>query len=209
MRTIRPEAVSIISMVAKRPSFLVVIAAILSIASCGTVETRPEFKSVEIAQAVFLQLPESQEINKRIDATQLLVADYGDRSFAFEAQLEIRPGSIKIASVNMWGGTLFSIDFDGKELRTRGSSTGQGPDAQYLLADMLLTYWDAPWIRKRVDGAKLEDTPDGLSRTILRDGEPVIEISYEAADRWTGKTQFTHIERQYVLNIQTVSFSGL
>ena len=194
---------------ARITTLLAVIVGTHLVTSCSTVETRPELESVEIARTVSLQLPESQEINKSIDATQLLVADYGDRNFAFEAQLEIRPGSIKIASVNMWGGTLFSIDFDGKQLRTRSSSTGQGPEAQYLLADVLLTYWDAQWLRKRLYGAELEDTADGLSRTIFRDGVPVIEISFEAADRWTGKTQFTHIEREYVLNIQTVSFSGL
>ena len=70
-----------------------------------------------------------------------------------------------------------------------------------------MTYWDAQWLRERLHGAELKDRRDGLSRTIFRDGVPVIEISYEAADRWTGKTQFTHIERGYVLNIQTVSFS--
>lgn len=193
--------------IVKPTILLTVFVGALSNTSCSTVETRPDLNSVEVAQAVFLRMPESQGINETIDATQLLVADYGERSFAFEAQLEIRPGSIKIASVNMWGGILFSIDYDGSDLRTQGNSTGQGPDAQYLLGDVLLTYWDAQWLRERLHGADLKDKRDGLSRTIFRDGVPVIEISYEAADRWTGKTQFTHIERGYVLNIQTVSFS--
>ncbi len=181
--------------------------ALLSL-GCSTVEVRPDLQRVEIAHAVFLTLPDAEEITERINATQLLVADYGDRSFSFEVELEIRPGMITIASVNMWGGTLFAVTYDGLELRTRGAIDAEGFDAEFLLGDVLLTYWDSDWLSARLQGAVLEDAHHSPSRTLLRGGEPVIEISYESANRWAGRTHFKHREREYELNIHTVGFSG-
>lgn len=172
------------------------------------VDVQQDVRRIEIANTVFLTLPEAEELTGSFDATQLLVAVYDERSYSFEVQLELRPGIITIAAVNLWGGTLFSITYDGIALRTQGLIDLQSVNSEYLLADVLLTFWDPKWVSARLQGAVLEVSQTGGSRTVFRQGEPVIEISYEAADPWAGRTHFTHVERGYVLDIRTVSFAG-
>ena len=57
-------------------------------------------------------------------------------------------------------------------------------------------------------GATLEISEGNHSRTVSRDGEPVIKISYETPAARTGRTQFKHVERGYVLDIRTAEFTG-
>ena len=175
---------------------------------CSTVDIRPNVERIEIADAVYLTLPKTEEITDSLDATQLLVVDFEEQSYSFQAQLEVRPGRITIAAIPMWGGTLFSVTYDGSALRTQGMIDTRGVDVGFLLADVLLTFWDAAWVTTRLQGAVLEVSENNGRRTVSRDGEPVIEISYELANRWAGRTHFKHRERGYELNIKTVGFSG-
>lgn len=181
--------------------------ALLSYA-CSTVPVQRNVERVEIAKAVYLMLPRAEEITRSFDATQLLVADYEEHSLSFQAQLEVRPGKITIAAIPLWGGTLFSVTYDGSVLRTQGMIDTHGINAEYLLADVLLMTWDPEWVNARLQGGVLKVSKSNDSRTVTRDGEPVIEISYEMPDAWTGRTHFKHIERGYVLDIRTAEFSG-
>ncbi len=175
---------------------------------CSTVDVRTNVERVEIANSVYLTLPRAEELTRSFDATQLLVADYGEKSYSFQAQLEVRPGKITIAAIPLWGGTLFSVTYDGSVLRTQGMIDTHGINAEYLLADVLLMTWDPEWVNARLQGGVLKVSKSNDSRTVSRDGEPVIEISYEMPDAWTGRTHFKHIERGYVLDIRTAEFSG-
>ncbi len=175
---------------------------------CSTVDVRTNVERVEIANSVYLTLPRAEELTRSFDATQLLVADYGEQSYSFQAQLEMRPGKITIAAIPLWGGTLFSVTYDGSVLRTQGMIDTHGINAEYLLADVLLMTWDPEWVNARLQGGVLKVSKSNDSRTVSRDGEPVIEISYEMPDAWTGRTHFKHIERGYVLDIRTAEFSG-
>ena len=175
---------------------------------CSVVDVRENVERIEIADTVYLALPRTGELTESFDATQLLVADFGEESYSFQAQLEVRPGKITIAAVPMWGGTLFSATYDGIALRTQGMIDTRGIDVGFLLADVLLTFWDPQWLSARLQGAVLEVANGNSSRTISRDGEPVIEVSHETQDPWAGKTRFTHIERGYVLKIRTVEYTG-
>ena len=180
--------------------------ALLSYA-CSAVPVQRTVERVEIAKAVYLTLPKAEEITRSFDATQLLVADYEDQSLSFQAQLEVRPGKITIVAITMWGGTLFSITYDGSTLRTEGMVDRHGVNAEYLLADVLLTTWEPEWLNTRLQGAALEVSGSHDSRIVSRDGEPLIEISYESPDAKIGRSRFKHLERGYQLDIRTAEFT--
>jgi hypothetical protein len=176
---------------------------------CSTVVVQSNVERVEIAKNVYLSLPKAEEITRSFDATQLLVADYEEQSYSFQAQLEVRPGKITIAAITMWGGTLFSITYDGSTLRAQGMIDEHGVNAEYMLADILLMTWEPEWVNARLQGAVLDISRSNDSRTVSRDGEPVIEIFYDMPDGRTGRTHFKHLERGYALDIRTAEFSGL
>jgi len=178
------------------------------ILGCSTVDVRSDVDRIEIANAVFLTLPGVADLTENMDATQVLVAEYDDRSYSFQVQLEFRPGTMTMAAVTLWGGTLFSISYDGAVLRTQGLLETQDLNPEYLLADVLLTYWDPERVNEWLEGGVLEVSRNSVQRTVSRGGEAVVEISHEEEDPWVGRTHFTHLERGYALDIRTVEFAA-
>ena len=178
-------------------------------AGCSAVTTVPDVRRIELANAVFLELPDSGELTESFDATQLLVAEYGMESYSFQAQIESRPGMITIVGLTLLGGALFSITYDGVSLRTEGVLDAQRLDARYVLGDVLLSFWDSAWVREHLQGAILEVSAIENSRTISRGGETVVEVSYDTTNRWSGRAQLSNLERGYSLDIRTIEYLDL
>jgi len=182
---------------------IVILAGVAS-AGCSSVEIRKERQRIAIATDIFFQLPEASELTESFNATQVIAAQYEDRSFSFEAHIESRPGKITIVGLGALGGALFSIAYDGVELQASGAVEAQVVNAEYVLADVLLAHWDVDWLNQHLQGAAIEATEDGASRFLSRQDELVVGISYDTVDPWGGKATLTHLERGYVLDIRTV-----
>ena len=192
----------------REKKFMLLSAAVIALLSygCATEMIVSDIRRIEIADAVFLVLPGAEELTESFDATQLLVAEYGDKSYSFQAQFESRPGMITIVAVTLLGGTLFSVTYDGTELKTEGFLDAQGLEAKYVLADVLLSFWDSAWLREQLQGAILEVSELDNTRRVSRGNETVIVVSYDSNDPWSGRIQFRNLERGYSLDIRTVSF---
>lgn len=178
-------------------------------AGCASVEIRTEVQRIDIATGVYLVLPGASELTASFDATQVITADHGDESHSFEAHLEARPGKITIVAVSAMGAVLFSITYDGVELEARGVVEAQVVNAEYVLADVLLSYWEPQWLARHIDGAELNLSADGTVRTVLTQGEVIIRIAHEKPEIWEGKAEFSNLERGYALHINTVEFADL
>ena len=187
---------------------VIVIFAGIAGAGCSSVEVRQQAERIAIANDVFLLLPGASELTESFNATQVIAAEYVDRSFSFEAHLESRPGKITIVALGALGGPLFSIRYDGLELQASGSGEAQVVNAEYVLADVLLAHWHVDWLNERLQGASIETSEDGLSRFVSRQDELLIGINYDTPDPWGGKAKLTHLERGYVLDIRTAEYSG-
>ena len=195
-------------MIGARISVIVTVALALGVVTaCGSVAVQKEQRRIMIAGDVYLVLPEASELTESFNATQSIRAEYEDRSYSFEAHIEARPGSLAIVAVNALGGALFSITFDGTELRASGSGDTQVINAEYVLADVLLAHWDSDWLNKHLDRASMEVVQNGRERFVSRNGELIIGITYDSTDPWGGKAQLTHVERDYVLHIRTAEFT--
>ena len=166
-------------------------------------------RRIDIAEDVYLVLPTATELTAAFDATQIITADHGDKSHAFEAHLEARSGKITIVAVSAIGTVLFSITYDGVDLQARGVVEAQVVNAEYVLADVLLSYWDPQWLSSHIDGGELDVSSGGAARAVLRRGEIIIRISHESPELWKGKAEFSNLERGYALHINTVEFADL
>lgn len=178
-------------------------------AGCASVGIRTEVQRIDIATDVYLVLPGASELTASFDATQVITADHGDESHSFEAHLEARPGKITIVAVSAIGAVLFSITYDGVDLQARGVVEAQVVNAEYVLADVLLSYWEPQWLARHIDGAELNLSADGTVRTVTSQGEVIIRIVHEKPEIWTGKAEFSNLERGYALHINTVEFADL
>ncbi len=182
--------------------------AIVIVSACAPVKVRTELQGIGIASDVILTLPLAHEITGSFDATQVIVAKYGEQTHTFEAHLEVRPGKITIVAVNALGVVLFAITYDGVEMLASGVVDAQVVNAEYVLADVLLSYWDPEWLRGRIQGASFDLAANGQGRTLSRRGANLIEIEYESNEPWAGNVRLTHIERGYTLLINTVEFAS-
>ena len=179
------------------------------LAACVGVGQIERLNAVEVADGVILTLPGAEEMVDTLDATQLIMATYDGRNYALQAQLEWRPGSMALAGLAPWGTALFSLAYDGSEMEIRGNrALLQGLRGEHVLADILVTFWERPQLlgRLRGDDLAVNDIPG--KRTITRNGSPVIVIDYENETRWNGRVRFEHLERAYVLQIQTIGYSA-
>ena len=176
------------------------------VAACAGTVTRTPQQGIEIARGVLLVLPTADEITGAFNATQAITAEYEDRSYSFEAHLEVRPGKITIVALGPLGGALFSIVYDGKELVASGSPQAQRINAEYVLADVLLTHWDVDWLNRHIEGANVEASQTGDERFVTRKNDLLIGISYESSNPWGGAAKLMHIERQYTLHIRTAEY---
>jgi Protein of unknown function (DUF3261) len=184
-------------------ALLLLLAAVA--AGCGPTPVQREVQRIDIGKDVFLLLPGPDELRESFDATQVIVATYGNEKRTFEAHLEMRPGRITIVGVNTIGMVLFSISYDGVRLVSSGAAETQKVNARYVLADVLLTHWDPVWLNARLAGARVVDF--GAGRSVLRNGEPLIDIVIDGGAPWHGATRLIHHERGYTLDIDTVQYS--
>jgi hypothetical protein len=186
-----------------------ILVAVLAIAAsgCGTTTMRGEPTRIAIATDVYLELPTVAELTESFDAVQAIVGEYEDGSYSFAAHIEARPGSITIVGIGALGGPLFTISYDGMEMIATGAQQAQVINAEYVLADVILTHWDLEWIKANLRGGAIAEAGHRKQRYITRDGKLVIGITYDTSDPWGGVAQFTNIERQYTLQITTAEFT--
>ena len=169
---------------------------------------RSEQHRINIATDVYLELPSASELDESFDATQVISAVYENDNYSFEAHIEARPGQITIVGIGALGGALFSIAYDGKELVASGAKEAQTVNAEYVLADVLLTHWDVGWLNDRLIGASMTVSAPGTDRFIRRGDDTIIHISFESPDPWGGTAKLEHAERQYALQITTAQFTA-
>lgn len=179
---------------------------LLALCACASTTERSLSDRVEVADAVLLRLPSTQELNQTLSATQILSGTYDTRSYTIQIELEWRRGSIALAALNSFGVLLFSMSYDGSVLETRSSSAlMRGLRPEYVLADILMTYWEQPMLELHLESANVTVRDTALRRAIDRSGSPVITIDYETESRWEGEVHFVHRERGYELLIRTVN----
>lgn len=166
--------------------------------------------TVEIAKEVVLALPGPEELGDSLAATQLLTATYDEETYHMQMRLEWRPGSIALVGMNVFGTVMFTIEYDGRRVESRGSRMmTQRLLPEYVLADVLVTFWSIERLRSHLRGTGLELSEEEGRRVIARSGEPVIIVDYDSENAWEGPVRFDHVERDYVLDVVTVEFRPL
>lgn len=181
----------------------------IAVAACACVTTSRELavNRVEIAEAAILALPEADEMPGGVAATQLLTASYEDETYTMQVELEWREGSIFLAALNTFGTVAFSLSYDGTAIAVRSNSLlDRRLSVENVLADILLTFWEHARLEARLHGDDLRLVDEPRKRTLLRRGLPVIKIEYENGSPWNGAVRFEHVERGYVLEIQTIRY---
>ena len=179
----------------------------VALTACSHTSQTLRLNAVDIGTSAELILPARSEMQSSLDATQLISGVFDGNDYTMQVQVEWRPGSMAVVALGVWGTAVFSLTYDGSEMQIRGNTRLlQGLKAEHVLADLLLTVWESSQLKTNLRGNDLRVVDTPLRRTIEQEGAVLIAISYENASPWSGSVRFEHIERGYVLEIETLQY---
>lgn len=162
--------------------------------------------AVAIAPGILLSLPSPAELGREVEAVQMVTADYGSKSFAFEVRLSVDSERVLLVGTDTMGRRAMNIEWERGTLSV--DHAPWLPDVvrpENVLADLVLLYWPDEAVRKAVTGtgAHLVTGMDG--REIRRGDTPVVKIRYqEGGKSWTGATRLNNVAWDYRLDVHSV-----
>ncbi|WP_108652846.1 DUF3261 domain-containing protein [Dongshaea marina] len=188
----------------RKNRILLICGLLLALTACSSIRQQAPSR-VTLAKDHPFTLPQPNSYPQKITATQLVSGKYKQQTHSLQFQVEQSPERLVLVGISPWGGELFSANWDGKEIKTSSlPAVSKQLQPLYMLADFIITYYPAKVLSPLLarGGMTLQDTP--LTRSVLVDGKPLIQINYQYPDHWRGKITYRHIQRHYSLTIETI-----
>ena len=192
--------------------FFLIFILIASTSSCALFRTsNTQAPSINIGNNR-LTLPKPQALNLDLQASQILSATYqikGEKDhISSEVYLEINAHKIIMVAAAGWGGTIFTIDYNGA---TINSSSLPMPNAQmgvtHTLLDFILTYAPKNTIYRMLKGTDMNVQFSEKKRIYLLNEKPFIYIHYSNKDPWCGTVTLKNTLYDYQIHIQTLNMN--
>jgi hypothetical protein len=192
--------------VSNRCSALILMA-IVMLAGC-TGKTPPLPPALPIAKEISFRLPDAETLSSEFDASQIVVASWGDRVFNFEVHLRKERNRVVVAAVDPLGNRMLSYTWVGQEVQVEYAADGlSGPlSPKSLAAHLALIFWPGSYVGHGLieKGTALVDTQN--ERIVTKDGKAIISVTYSPDRRsaWNGRSQVRHSEFDYKIFITSV-----
>ncbi|PKU24599.1 DUF3261 domain-containing protein [Telmatospirillum siberiense] len=163
---------------------------------------------VKVAPDLSLTLPRLNDLGRRVEASQMLIAHYGEQSYPFEGRLSATPERFLMVGLDPMGRELLRITWTpGGVEYSAAPWVPNSMRPENILVDIVLLYWPEDVVRAMLvrAGATLESGP--RSRSILAGGREVMRADYQPVSGdspWTGRLHYSNLAWGYSLDIQTV-----
>ena len=166
----------------------------LLLAACVAPESRPAGVGLKLTPAA---LGESISLQQRLD-----IEGHG-RSAHLDVALEVDAARIDLVGLAL-GQRVLSLRYDGETLQSwRHPMWPAQLRGEEVLENLQLTLWPLDAIRRALPmGWSIEERD--LRRTIRQDGLAIVVIDYSVLPVWNGKIQFTNLQFNYRITIQSV-----
>lgn len=167
----------------------------LALAGCAPRGAQPARLGLKLAPAA---------LGASISLQQHLTVEREGRIDELDAALEVDAEQVDLVLLAL-GRRVLAVRYDGKTLDAwRHPQLPSQLRVEDVLEDLQLTLWPADAIRKALPGSwQIEE--NGLRRTLLLDGAPVMVIEYSGEPRWSGKVVLSNLRYRYRLTIESVS----
>jgi hypothetical protein len=147
-----------------------------------------------------LMLPPAA-LGASISVQQHLTVQRGGRTDDLDVALQVEPDAVDMVGL-AFGQRVLTLHYDGAKLTSwRHAMLPSQVRAEDVLEDVQLTLWPAAVIAAQLP-AGWRIAEEGLHRTLYRDGEPVMQIAYSGAPRWSGTVLLDNLRYHYQLTIQ-------
>jgi hypothetical protein len=171
-------------------------------AGCTTV--RPvEGRVAPLGKSLELQLPATPGYPEKFDATQTIIAQYGERRTALQAVLTLSPDKADVVLTSANGPRILSITWTGKGIyEDRTALAPAELKGVNILADIFMSLWPAASVQAALpEGVTVSETAKG--RTIASSGHVIVEIETLEAGAASSRQKLTNKDFGYSLTIIT------
>ena len=173
--------------------------------SCMTTPRLQE--KIHIAPAITITLP-SYTVIPPAEASQMVIAHYGDKVFAFRSQVSINAQRCLMVGLDSLGDTIMTIRWDKKGVTYEKSPLLPGTlHPENILADFVLVNAPENVLRHALSGKNITLITTNHSRSIRQDNKEIIHIDNheeKSGHPWTGQVHYHHLAWQYTLDIKSV-----
>lgn len=173
--------------------------ALLPILSWGCAGTPP---AQHAAATRPLVAPSSLGADRAV--SQVVRGAVGSRETTLNCIVRIEGNEMTVLGLNAIGVRLFTIHFDGRNVRTEQAlAMPEQLTADRLLADLQFVFWPAAALREPLAHAGWQMSDAAGTRRLRRDGRLVAEAHYAGDDPWTGRSWLVNLEYGYSLQIDS------
>ncbi|MDD9195693.1 DUF3261 domain-containing protein [Aliivibrio sp. S3MY1] len=166
---------------------------------------------VEVAQGIFVTLPQPDEYGSDLSLSQLISVEFQGSKQQLPVQLQLTGNDLVLAGFASWGSRLLSLDYDGLTLDTyvMAGLTDTLPPPDQVLFNVMITLWPLQAWQSPLDSIDWTLTENGNHR-VLRDdaGNLVLDATYDSiSDKFSGDIILNSPNLGYVITIKTFSHS--
>lgn len=191
---------------AKQPARDLAVVAVLGILSGCVAPLADDQTDAMIARDVHFRVPAPETLGYSVSAAQLVTAQYGDKSFVFQAQLVVTPDKLTMVGLDSLGrraltitSTAGKVEVDAapwlpKDIRTAN-----------ILADIALVYWPDRAVQDGLASSHAVVRTNARDRSITVNGGEIIHIDYDADPRrsWPASAHYRNLAFKYNLDLQS------
>ncbi|WP_354622780.1 DUF3261 domain-containing protein [Psychromonas sp. MME2] len=179
---------------------------ILSACSMQPLQNRADPLQVEVAKNTFVTLPTPAQLQRTLDISQLISAQWGEQQQQLMVQLQVDSQQLVLAAFSAWGAPLLSVKYTEQKIET---STIPGlaanlPKPEQVLFNVMLSIWPAQaWQTPFANiGWSLMATE---KQRLLMDGngDLIMQIDYQTTPHLQGLITIKHLQLNYIINIET------
>lgn len=182
------------------------LAGLLTIAACAPAGLENGNAAVPSPQA-FLKHMQPSEIDRSIEAAQLVTVTHGSTVVSIELRLSIDADRLKLAAQDMVGQRLMTIDWSGGTVSaTRSPNLPASVSPADLLADLVAICWPEDAVRRALEKTGSRLVVEGDKRTISTGGRDVMvaTLGWPAGAPWTGRLSYRNVRAGIVVDVQSV-----
>ncbi|MCJ7557925.1 MAG: DUF3261 domain-containing protein [Gammaproteobacteria bacterium] len=138
--------------------------------------------------------------------SQLVTITHAGDSATIPFYIELSAESLVMTAIASWGGPLFSVRYDGKQVSVVPPQVEiPGLEPEYILADFILTYWPLSALVPALNEQGITVREDTLLRSVESRDRTLIEIRYSQEQRWQSAVSLFQKELNYQISITPVA----
>jgi hypothetical protein len=152
---------------------------------------------------IFLLPPSAAGVEKSLMQSLILIK--GTSRFEALAAIEVSPEALSVVGLGPLGNRLMGLRWDGKHLeQERDPHLPKDLPLELILRDLEIAFWPTQALKGPLNSKGYTLSDDASVRTVSQDGQVLIRIHYDAADRWDSPAVFENLGLGYSLEIHPI-----